>query len=468
MHPHPKRKAVATAAVILCVACAVFLSAPAKELSWEVLFPGLPSVIAIANASHNAILYILKQTHEPLFRRDDGQNYSSRVLKNWSRSLDGRQYSFCPDTTLRFNETSVFSAEYFFSYIAGVSKRYASETEISQAGNCCVVKFRNPQEGFIEYLTLYENAPTIKRTEQIEDGLGPFKAVSLTKDRVTLARKRKEKYSVNKIILHDYQGGAAANLGNRNISDFNRIPPFDIPEWVSKEYRGFENIQLKSVDLTINHPDAAVRHRLYNCLDVRAFRRAYFPKAEKIYDIGNVFPLGVPGAIAGLPRQQCEGTKKIAASVVLANWRDDNQEALSDFVKEFRIYTGVNIEVKNFQPSELVKILHKRPRPYNLLVMGIDAVRPDYDAFLSPFFREKAYIDVKPSKGAGLYRRFKSESGETARAPLAKAIADNLAEEGIVLPLYQVGGKFYYPKRIKNLEAGKGFLEYPEVVDFRW
>ena len=467
MHSYPKRKAVAAAAV-LCVACAVFLSAPAKELSWEVLFPGLPSSITITNASHNAILYILKQTHEPLFRRDDGQNYSSRVLRNWSRSLDGRQYSFCPDTRLRFNESSAFSAEYFFSYIAGVSQRYAPGTEILQTGDCCVARFRNPQEGFLEYLALYENAPTIKRTEQIEDGLGPFKAVSLTKDSVTLLRKRKEKSSINKIILHDYQGGADANLGNRNISDFNRIPPFDIPEWVNKEYRGFENIQLKSVDLAINHPDAAVRRRLYNCINVQAFRRAYFPKGEKIYDIGNVFPLGVPGAAAGLPRQQCEGTKRIAASVVLANWRDDNQETLSVFVKKLRVNTGINIEVKNYQPSELVKILHKRPRPYNLLVMGIDAVRPDYDAFLSPFFREKAYIDIKPFKGAGLYRRFKSEPGETARAPLAKAIADNLAEEGIVLPLYQVGGKFYYPKRIKNLEAGKGFLEYPEVAEFRW
>lgn len=467
MYPHLKIKVLVAGAVVLCVAGVSAFFAYDREMSWEVVFPGLPASIGVADASHNAILYILKQTHEPLFRRDDGQNYSSRVLKRWSRSLEDKSFILCPDTELRFNEVSAFTADHFVGYVAEVSRRYSPEAVITRDGGCFTVKFKDPQKGFLEYLALYENAPTIKRSEQVEDGLGPFKVTSLGKDLVLLQRKCKVKRGFNKIILHDYRGGGDPNLDNRNVGDFNRIPPFDVPRWVESEYLGFENIQLKSVDLTINHPARDVRQLLYNCIGVDSFRRAYFPKAQKIYDIGNVFPLGVPGAIAGLPEQNCHGFKKSGVSVILANWRDDNQRSLAEFAKGFRVKTGVEIVVKNYRPSELVKILHKKPRPYNLLVMGIDAVRPDYAAFLSPFFREKAYIDSKPAKGAGLYKIMQKESGEEARAPIAKAIAKDLAEEGILLPLYQVGGKFYYPKKIKNLESGRGFLEYPEVAEFR-
>lgn len=166
MPPYFKRKALTAVAAVLCAGAILILLRPGTEISWEVLFPGLPAKISVSNASHNAILYILKQTHEPLLRRDDGQNYSSRVLKSWSRSLDGRLFIFCPDTELRFNEASVFDADCFFNYVSEVSRKYSSDAEVSRNGIYCHIKFKDPQEGFLEYLALYENAPSIKRTEQ--------------------------------------------------------------------------------------------------------------------------------------------------------------------------------------------------------------------------------------------------------------------------------------------------------------
>lgn len=48
---------------------------------WEVLIGALPTQIYLKNASETFIFYILMQTHEPLFRYDDLENYTlkSRV-----------------------------------------------------------------------------------------------------------------------------------------------------------------------------------------------------------------------------------------------------------------------------------------------------------------------------------------------------------------------------------------------------
>lgn len=442
--------------------------AEGKPAQWGVLFSGLPQKVSVSAANHNAILYILKQTHETLFRRDDGQNYTTRVLKKWSRSYDNKSFSFCPDTKQMFDESHSLDRGFFLKYISDTAARYMGKVVVSQEGDCVAVNFQEPQKGFLEYLTFYENSPSLPRLEYIEDGLGPYRIESIEKDTISLLRKRPVTGGINKIVLYDYKGGQDERLSSRGISDFNRIPPFDVPEWVRKDFKSFNNIQLRSIALAINHPDVKIRRLVYNCLDAAELRKAYFPKTENVYDIANILPLGMVGAKAGRPAQSCGNLKASGISLILANWRDDNQEGLAKLANEFEKKTGVSIKVKNYLPAELVKIIHDRPRPYNLLVMAIDAVRPNYEAFLSPFFREKAYIDSKPRKAAALYAKMNSEFGEEARAPLAMEIADELGREGIALPLYQVGGVFYYPKGIRNLEAGRGFLEYPEVADFRW
>lgn len=469
MRTNIKRKVIPVFAILGCfIAAAVWSLSVGKDITWEVLFPGLPTEISVSRASHNAILYILKQTHEPLFRKDDGQNYYSRVLNKWGRSLDGKEYLFCPDTSYKFNGEVNFNVKLFFEHINAVMGRYKTTGELSSSRDCVAISFKSPQAGFLEYLTLYENAPTITNSSGIEDGLGPFSVESLGRDVVVLRRKNRIKGGVGKIVLYDYKGGKDAVLRKGGVCDYNRIPPFDIPAAIKDSYLAFDNIQLKSINLVINHPDIKVRELVYNCVDIGEFRKAYFPNSGNVYEIGNVFPMGVPGAKSGLPKQACAHLGRKIPPVVLANWRDDNRESLAAFARDLYGKTGLRLQIKNYQPSELARIIHNKPRPYNLLVMTIDAVRPEYNAFLSPFFKEKAYVDYRPAKGIALYGELQSESDHLKQREISKAILDVIIRERMALPLYQVAGKLYYPKGIKNLEAGRGFLEYPEVGNFRW
>lgn len=451
---------------ILSLAAAMLMGT--RSRSWGVLFSGIPERICTSSANHNAVLYILKQTHEPVFRIEDGQNYSSNILKRWRRTLDDREFTFCPDTSLQFDEKTSFTEKLFADHISGVTKRYSPDYQMKNDGSCVTVRFKEPRTGYLQFLTLYENAPTVVRNPFVENGLGQFTVENLSKDRVELRRKNKVRNGVNRIVVYDYKGGNDEKLQDKEISDYNRIPSFDVPKMVRSTYAAFDNIQLESVALVLNHKDPAIRERLYNCINTVEFREAYFPNIAAPVDIANIFPLGVPGAKAGLPRQVCSTAGQVPVKVVLANWRDDNQESLKKFSTELRRKTGINIVVNNYQPSELAKIIHRQPRPYNLLVMGIDAVRPDFTAFLSPFFRANSYIDFKPADGYQPYLKMQKIAGLKEQTPYAEKIVEDLNREHVVIPLYQVNGQLFYPKGIKNLEAGRGFLEYPEVADFRW
>ena len=231
----------------------------------------------------------------------------------------------------------------------------------------------------------------------------------------------------------------------------------------------FDNIR-KSVILVINHPDKQVRDAIYNCVDVAVFRRTYFPGLVGEHDIQNIFPLGVPGALAGRPDQSCGGKViKRRAKVELANLRDDNQKELEIYAKEISTRTGIDVKVINYVPTELTVLRGKKAWAYNLLVMAADAVRPEQDAFISPFLRKKKpFIEYPLPALWAMYKEMISSEDPVKKAVLAEKIANGLTKEFAVIPLFQATGRMYYPENIKNLEAGKGFLEYPEVADFRW
>jgi len=57
------------------------------QSTWDVLIKILPTNIVAREAGLNTALYVLKQIHEPLFRINDGDNYESRVLSSWGRSV---------------------------------------------------------------------------------------------------------------------------------------------------------------------------------------------------------------------------------------------------------------------------------------------------------------------------------------------------------------------------------------------
>jgi hypothetical protein len=438
---------------------------------WEAFLMGLPDEVTTARAVETDTYYILKQTHEPLFRLDDGENYHSRVLTEWRKDISSKQYLFCPDTSQKFNRTEYFSLEFFGNYLKKVTGRYSSDFVVKQQGKCFSVTFTSPHKSYLNFLTLYENAPTLRQSDKIEMGLGAFYVSELGKGKIVLRRKASVHNGYSEVILNEYSPGKADSYDYGKISDFNKIALFDVPDNIIKNYFGFYNIELRSDVLIINHPDIEVRKRVYNCLDVDKFRRAFFPKKNDFLDIQNILPLGVLGAVPGLPVQKCDYRTAVLPKkreLVLFNHRTGNIEQLDAIAKKFRSCSGLTLKVISRPPSELGPLMHKSPRPYNMAVIAISTVSPDYKTFLGYIVRPSGYFDSVDPKLKGIFAEIERETDPDMKGLYVAQFLKELQAQYLVLPLYQNVKKLYYPKKIKNLNVGREFMEYPEVADFIW
>ena len=466
--PSKKAGLALAAFAVLCAALWGLSVTRNGTKEWGALLSALFDRISTKNIT-NSVYYILKQTHEPVFRKDDGQNYTTKVLSSWSRSADSSRYVLCPDTSLHFDDSRPFSSEYFNGYLRAVTASYDPTATVTSNGGCCIVTFRRGRSGYLDFLSQYENTPTIDNGVY-QLGLGAYRVSEISKDKITLARKEPVAHGYNKIVFYDYKGGNDPNLHNKAVKDFNRIAPFDVPEHVRKDFLSFENLGLKSEVLLINVADEKIRKVLYNCIDVDAFRRAYFPKKQSFYNIQTVFPLGIPGARAGLPFQDRQLCKKSNPTrpIILANWRKDNIPQIKEFAAAFRKRTGINIKVVNYNANALAASLSKRPRAYDLLVIMLSAMRAEQQDFLSSFAGKGSYLDYDVAGLNAEYAALLNEDAREPRSRLAERIANKLTRHYAALTLYQGNDTVYYPREIKNLVVGSELMEYPEVADFRW
>lgn len=462
---------VIIAAVLTCiVGVAVYTSHQSQNDIWQVVGE-LPTTISREKGIDTSTYYLIRQTHEPLFRCDDLQNYSSRILKRWERSIDYKKYYFYPDTTLKFNKDLPFTEEYFDCYMSSTVAAYGRGGRVSRITGGIQVVFDLPQRQFLYYLTWHENAPAIK-AGKFEYGLGPFIVTQYNNEQMVLNRKEYVRNGYNKIIYHNYRGERDANLQNREIQDFNLLSTFEQPEWIKKEYLGVKNPDPRTIVLLINHPDINIRRRLHDCLDVDGFRRAFIVKRKEFHDVSTILPVGIPGGKGGLPQQTCTGNRPgLKANIVLINQRDDNDNELLGYLKKISHRAGIPISVKKMGYAELVSFLKdskRKPFSYNLLQIVLDTFRPDQKVFFEYTAGEKSFLDIKPKSVEKLYAELLQADDAGAKKDISKQLAEELNSEGLVLPLYQTYSTIYYPKNIRNMTFGNSFSQYPEVADFRW
>ncbi|HAN05589.1 MAG TPA: hypothetical protein DCW72_00670 [Elusimicrobia bacterium] len=432
---------------------------------------GLPEEVATARAWETVTYYILKQTHEPLFRTDEGENFHSRILKKWEKDILSGQYLFCPDTDKEFDKDHAFGPEFFSEYITKTTSKYARNFSVERRGGCFSVSFPSPQKGYIEFLSRYENAPSIRQTDKVEMGLGEFFVGSMGGGKIVLRRKKPVPNGYSEIVLNEYSPAKAKTYDYGRISDFNKIPVFDVPREILSGFATYNNIELRSDVLIINHPDAEVRKRIYNCLDADRFRRAFFPQKNDFYNISNVLPVGVSGAVPGLPLQDCSALPKFGGrsrDLVLFNHRSGNIEQLAAVAEEFWSRTGLKINVVSRTPKELSPFLHKYPRPYNMVVISLDTVTPAYESFFGFIVRPDGYFNQQDPVLKKIFDEISRDTDPGKRALLVDKFLGELHKRYLILPLYQNVKELYYPRRIKNFIVGREFMTYPEVADFRW
>lgn len=447
----------------LLAASNAFAAGPAD--TWGVLVPGLPARVSTADEDNNVSFYILKQTHEPVFRRPDGENYSSRILSNWSRSLDYKLFSFCLKPGLYFGPGNPYRVENFAAHVSSLTVGFDSEARVKSDSRCVYVEFPHARKDFLYFWTQYRNAPTRVSGAAVEIGLGQFSVRSLSKEKIELESKTSVGGGYSRIVLSEFQGEDDPRLRSEETKDFNLINSEMVPDWVKESFLSFDNPEMKSVILVINHPDPAVRARIYGCVDIAGLREAYFPGKTDFYDIATVLPLGVPGAEAGLPVRRC-AKSGMSGDLRMANWMKGNDAQMKSFVERFERESGLRLKLERYSAGEFAAAYSRSPKPFELSVILVYVSYSPKDFFKMFFTRGELY-DFDLGRFSGGYAKVVGSAGEARSEDAYAELAGLIARNALALPLYQSKRKLYYPKEIKNLTVGRGILEYPEVAEFK-
>ena len=438
-----------------------------KDQTWDVIAVGIPEEITTKVAMINMGLYVLKQTHEPILRVKNRNEYISNILREWERDASSKKFKLCVKDGLTFDTHIPALRKDIIDHIRKITKQFDKKAQINLAGSlnhrgCVWINFDRSMPSYLEYLTQYENAPTlVAQGKKWELGLGPFRVVHLAKDTLELERKVKVKNGHNKIRFHSYSGSQDQILQNKNIEDFNRVFIGDLPAWIKAEYNNYGVALFQTVNLLINVQDRQDRETIYHCLDIDKFRRAFMPKQQEFADIQNVLPMGVPGSKKGKAQQNCN-SKSSDKEYLFYNWNKTSRSALQSFFVEFHQKTGITIKIVDISKNDFVNIVLKSPHPYHLTVVAIDAVRADYDAYFAPLVSKKSVFDIELPQARKVFKKIANLDGQEKLRHI-DLVNQHLANSALILPLYQEIRKFYFPKQIKNLKVGGNDLEYIEV-----
>lgn len=359
---------------------------------------------------------------------------------------------------MKFNSNKSFDTTYFSNYIKSVTQKFDNKFLVIQKNGCFKIKFETPKRKYLDFLTYYENAPTVRRTQNIEDGLGEFYVDVLNSELIVLKRKRRIKNAYEIIVGKRYNEQDNLNCG---FYDFNLIAPFSRPEWVEEKYQKVENVELKTVVLIINHSDKNLRKLIYDCIDIYKLRSSFYPKKKDFIDVKSILPMGVYLPGKEFPKQDCKVKDISYPELIFANWMSDNEEQMNTFVSNFYKKTGVKIKVRKITPEVLVKNFDESKKIYNLTIVVIGAAKNDPITFLEPFFYKRRFYDYSVVKKIMKPENSKYIDDYTE-------LINVLKKEFLVLPLYQSINQLYYPPHIKNIIVGRDFLQYPEIAEFRW
>ena len=468
-HSFPKTQmktrfyAIASAALALTLTC----TSSRRDRSWDMLAVGLPHRVSPDLAILNMGFYLLKQTHEPLFRMDMDGSVSSKVLTHWERSPDSKSFTLCPSEGAAFDADSPFDTAFLKRYLMINLPKVGLRANVRTEGRCVHLDFQRGGDRFLGEFSKMELAPTLPtENPKIELGLGSYRADSVEQDVIHLVRKHPRAGGFDEIHMYAFQGPEDPRLKDRGIEDFNRVYVDQLPAWLASDYIVRDVALLQSIVLLIDHPNKSVRRRVYHCIDIKELRRAYMPKQTGFHDIRSILPLGVEGASGGQAAQDCaQTTPTTSHPLVFVNWKKGNRESLSNYLSRFEERTHLTVSISTLTESDFATALISSPRPFNLSIVAFDAVKPDYDSFFGPFSGDPVEIsDYHSLRVRAAYKDLKIASEEQEIQRAVSNLNQLLADEAWALPLYQEVRRFYYPKGLRGLSLGENFVEYPEIA----
>ena len=438
-----------------------------RDQTWNALVLGLPEQLGVGAANVNMGLYVIKQTHEPIFRIDKYGQFYSQILKNWERNRDYSRLTFCPNEQLSFDSSTSFDSQYLKSFIDDYSSKMNLSVDSKIVENCLVSNIASDGKRFLTGLTKYENSPTHKvENKNYEYGLGKFEVSEFNKKELIMLRKEKNSNGFNKIVFKTYEGPEDLALKDKNFEDFNRVFVTDIPDWVQKEFKSFDVQLLQSVNLVLNIQDEKARKRLFHCIDVDKFRRAFAFGQTKFSEINNILPVGVLGGVSKRVEQNCSIPDE-SISYPFYNWKVYNFDSLKEYFDQLK-KQNIHLSLENHSLDDFVSSVFKQPHPYKITVMAFDATIGSHEPFFTHLVNtNQAVIDSPLTEASPLLENLLKETNETKKEILVEQILTILKKSYYILPMYQEQRSFYYPKRIKDINLGNNFLEFPEIGELK-
>lgn len=446
---------------------------------WEVFLLGIPAHIDTSLYNSNMGIYLLRQTHAPLFEHRDDGSYQSSILSSWERDRHYKTFSFClngqheHETNAEFFPGKRLSATLVRELLQKVMQdhHYLGDVVLNPLTSCVKVTLQHSCPELLSHLASYRYAPTLSHSGDghalgFEWGLGDFYPIYQNHEMVILKRKKIDFFSFRKINIirfYNYQKlreGHFAHLGKR-VDDYNHLLVEQIPLSVKKNYHKSYVPLLQTVNLVLNHPAIEVRDFFYNCVDMDELLHAFFPEQKSFYHIKSPLPVGLKGGEKGVISQQCHPATLASTfkgkEFIFVNWNDAVQSNVEAFWQKFNAKFGVHVKVKKMALNEFILKALQVPHDFDLSIMAIDGVEEgSYDFFKCLVDQQKIIDQDYPLLKDYISKLIYDDSS-------LEQVAHFITEKRIVLPLFQEIRPFYWPHYYGNFKDQDNFLGQPQL-----
>ncbi|MAV90980.1 MAG: hypothetical protein CL676_06130 [Bdellovibrionaceae bacterium] len=337
--------------------------------------------------------------------------------------------------------------------------------EVKRQSNCLHFKLSAPIPNLPNELSKLKNAPTEPSfIGNFEEGLGEFRYVQSSPNEIELERIRHSDSGFNRIKFHDFES-SKDNIDWFSVEDFNRISIELIPDEIKKEYLRYSVSLLQTAILMINLQSIDDRQKIYGCLDVKKFRKAFSPGQEEFSDTHTVIPSGLGGRRIHMPNRNCKGSfSDLSHAITFLNWKVSSSDELRTFFKRFG---AGKIKVKDISAGELAMLGQSRSKDFDLMVVGVSADDASaIELYESIFVDNHGMFREVPMKIRQLVRQLKVGSPKAKENSLVE-LEIEIARQALILPIFETSRDIYYPKRVDRITFGRQFLEIPLVEDLK-
>lgn len=436
-----------------------------RSETWKVLMIGSFDQLKPTASNSDHVSYVLRQTHEPIFRRDENKQVVSRILNNWNRSEDYKSFRLCPNTNLEFANGQNLDASDLENSIkstwSGITK-----FETKQENGCLSIQFREPRRNFFDALMSFGASPSRPTANpHIEMGLGPFRVEEFSKKRILLTRKQPDSSKrFDKIEIKNTDLMTADQIDDHSVQDFNMLRGSHVPAWVATEYFEYPNSNLENFLLVINVADFKIRQAIYNCIDVPALTEAH-GHVKRINEIASLYPIGISGAKSGKIPQTCiKRQLNVSKPLVFINPKPENQAKYIKVFDDLTSKTGIPFIVKQISFSDLGHYLTDTHSGYDLAIVAVQNEFADMTDFLELIADQKKQIHSLSLPDLNQkYNQFKNTSDPVRRQKMGVALNDEILNLALTAPLFQPVIPIYYPKDVTLPSVGSSFTTAPEV-----